>query len=90
MAHPQPAAPLGGAYERQTPLPAKIGAPIVTTGITDAGFEGTNRVSKTVARDAYGCRNPGNQRLRIRTATTRCHRGHLNPAQLRRTTIPAA
>ena len=49
-------------------------------GITNAGSEGTNRVIKTVARDAYGFRNPENQRLRTRTATTRRHRGHLNPA----------
>jgi hypothetical protein len=40
------------------------------TGITNAGSEGTNRVIKTVARDAYGFRNPENQRLRTRTATT--------------------
>jgi transposase len=52
----------------------------LTTGITNAGSEGTNRVIKTVARDAYGFRNPHNQRLRTRTATTRRHRGHLNPA----------
>jgi transposase len=52
----------------------------LTTGITNAGPEGTNRVIKTVARDAYGFRNPENQRLRTRTATTRRHRGHLNPA----------
>jgi transposase len=50
------------------------------TGITNAGSEGTNRVIKTIARDAYGFRNPENQRLRTRTATTRRHRGHLNPA----------
>ena len=50
------------------------------TGITNAGSEGTNRVIKTLARDAYGFRNPENQRLRTRTATTRRHRGHLNPA----------
>jgi transposase len=50
------------------------------TGITNAGSEGTNRVIKTVARDAYGFRNPENQRLRTRAATTRRHRGHLNPA----------
>ena len=36
---------------------------------------------QTVARDAYGFRNPENQRIRTRTATTRRHRGHLNPAQ---------
>ncbi len=52
----------------------------LTTGITNAGSEGTNRVIKTVARDAYGFRNPENQRLRTRCATTRRHRGHLNPA----------
>jgi transposase len=49
------------------------------TGITNAGSEGTNRVIKTVARDAYGFRNPVNQRLRTRCATTRKSRGHLNP-----------
>jgi transposase len=48
------------------------------TGITNA--EGTNRVIKTTARDAYGFRNPENQRLRTRCATTRRGRGHLNPA----------
>jgi transposase len=52
----------------------------LNTGITNAGSEGTNRVIKTLARDAYGFRNPENQRLRTRTATTRRHRGHLNPA----------
>jgi transposase len=52
----------------------------LTTGITNAGSEGTNRVIKTIARDAHGFRNPENQRLRTRTATTRRHRGHLNPA----------
>ncbi|MET8361303.1 ISL3 family transposase [Micromonospora sp. NPDC005171] len=30
----------------------------LTTGITNAGSEGTNRVIKTVARDAYGFRTP--------------------------------
>jgi transposase len=49
------------------------------TGITNAGSEGTNRVIKTIARDAYGFRNPDNQRLRTRCATTRKARGHLNP-----------
>ncbi len=49
------------------------------TRITNAGSEGTNRVIKTIARDAYGFRNPVNQRLRTRTATTRKARGHLNP-----------
>ncbi|MEV0382760.1 ISL3 family transposase [Nonomuraea sp. NPDC050643] len=50
------------------------------TGITNAGSEGTNRVIKTTARDAYGFRNPENQRLRTRCTTTRRSRGHLNPA----------
>ena len=50
------------------------------TGITNAGSEGTNRVIKTVARDAYGFRNPESQRLRTRCATTRKSRGCLNPA----------
>ena len=47
--------------------------------VTNAGSEGTNRVIKTIARDAYGFRNPVNQRLRTRCATTRRTRGHLNP-----------
>ena len=50
------------------------------TGITNAGSEATNRVIETVARNAYGFRNPDNQRLRTRAATTRRHRGYLNPA----------
>jgi transposase len=49
----------------------------IHTGITNAGSEGTNRVIKTCARDAYGYRNPENQRLRTRCATTRRTRGHL-------------
>jgi transposase len=52
----------------------------IHTGITNAGSEGTNRVIKTHARDAYGFRNPENQRLRTRCATTRRARGCLNPA----------
>ncbi|WP_202970782.1 transposase [Saccharothrix sp. ALI-22-I] len=52
----------------------------IDTGITNAGSEGTNRVIKTVARDAYGFRNPVNQRLRTRCATTRRGRGCLNHA----------
>ncbi|MFC4059655.1 ISL3 family transposase [Planomonospora corallina] len=52
----------------------------IRTGITNAGSEGTNRVIKTVGRDAYGFRNPENQRLRTRCATTRKSRGCLNPA----------
>uniref|UniRef100_UPI001EF6785E transposase n=1 Tax=Frankia sp. CiP3 TaxID=2880971 RepID=UPI001EF6785E len=50
------------------------------TGITNAASEGYNRVVKLDARNAYGYRNPTNQRLRTRCATTRRTRGHLNPA----------
>jgi hypothetical protein len=49
----------------------------ITTGVTNAGSEGTNRVIKTDARCAYGYRNPANHRLRARAATTRRARGHL-------------
>jgi transposase len=52
----------------------------IHTGITNAGSEGTDRVIKTIARDAYGFRNPESQRLRTRCATTRRARGCLNPA----------
>jgi transposase len=52
----------------------------IHSGVTNAGSEGTNRVIKTIARDAYGFRNPHNQRLRTRCATTRRARGCLNPA----------
>lgn len=51
----------------------------IHSGVTNAGSEGTNRVIKTVARDAYGFRNPHNQRLRTRRAATRRARGLLNP-----------
>lgn len=51
----------------------------IHTGITNAGSKGTNRVIKTVARDAYGFRNPVNQRLRTHCATTRRARRHLDP-----------
>jgi transposase len=56
----------------------------ITSGVSNAASEGTNRVIKTVARDAYGFRNTENQRLRTRCATTRRGRGclgtNLNPA----------
>lgn len=51
----------------------------ISTGITNAGSEATNRVTKTLARDAYGFRNPVNQRLRTHCSTTRRYRGHLVP-----------
>lgn len=47
-----------------------------TTGVTNAGSEGANRVIKTAARCAFGYRDAANQRLRAR-ATTRRARGHL-------------
>ena len=53
------------------------------TKITNAASEGYNRIVKLDARNAYGYRNPANQRLRTRCATTRRVRGCLNPDQLR-------
>ena len=53
------------------------------TKITNAASEGYNRVVKLDARNGYGYRNPANQRLRTRCATTRRARGCLNPDQLR-------
>lgn len=50
----------------------------IKTGVNNAGSEGTNRVIKTDARAAFGYRNPANQRLRARCATTRRSRGHLS------------
>jgi Transposase len=52
----------------------------IHTGISNATSEGINRVVKLEARKAYGFRNPENQRLRTRSATTRRTRGHLQPA----------
>jgi transposase len=49
----------------------------ILTGVTNAGSEGANRVIKTDARCAFGYRNPANQRLRARCATTRRACGHL-------------
>jgi len=43
----------------------------LTTGITNAGTEATNRTVKTAARTAYGFRNLDNQRRRVRFACTR-------------------
>ncbi|WP_328686192.1 transposase [Streptomyces sp. NBC_00343] len=47
-------------------------------GITNVGSEGTKRDITTIGRDAYGFRNPGNQRLRTRCAATRRARGHFD------------
>jgi transposase len=49
----------------------------IHSGVSNAGSEGHNRVIKTDARCAYGYRNPDNQRLRARLATTRRGRGCL-------------
>ncbi|WP_194894489.1 ISL3 family transposase [Catenulispora pinistramenti] len=49
----------------------------IVSGVSNAGSEGINRSIKTDARAAYGYRNPANQRLRARCATTRRARGHL-------------
>jgi transposase len=46
----------------------------LTTGITNAGTEATNRTVKTAARTAYGFRNLDNQRRRVRFACTRRNR----------------
>jgi transposase len=58
------------------------------TGITNAKSEGVNRVAKLAARNAYGFRNPGNQRLRVRCATTRRARGHLSTRRTSRINRP--
>ena len=43
----------------------------VLTGVTNARSESLNRIAKLEARQAYGFRNPANQRRRVRTACTR-------------------
>jgi hypothetical protein len=45
-----------------------------STARSNAASEGTNRVIKLEARNAYGFRNPTNQQLRSRAASTRRHR----------------
>ena len=52
---------------------------LIDTNLSNAKSEGYNRVVKLDARNAYGYRNPDNQRLRTRCATTRRNRGCLNP-----------
>lgn len=56
----------------ETWWPAVLAA--ITTGYTNARSEGYNRLAKHVGRDAFGFRNPSNQRRRIRWACTRQHR----------------
>lgn len=46
----------------------------ITTGYSNARSEGYNRLAKHVGRDAFGFRNPANQRRRIRWSCTRQHR----------------
>jgi hypothetical protein len=48
-------------------------------GITNAAGEGINRVIKLEARNAYGFRNPVNQRLRSRCASIRAARRPAKP-----------
>jgi hypothetical protein len=43
----------------------------IHTGITNAASEGINRLIKLEARNAFGFRNPTNQRLRSRCASIR-------------------
>lgn len=52
--------------------PAVLAA--ITTGHSNARSEGYNRLAKHVGRDAFGFRNPVNQRRRIRWSCTRQHR----------------
>jgi len=53
----------------------------ILTGITNAASEGNNRLIKLEARNAFGFRNPTNQRLRSRCATTRRARRDRLPDQ---------
>jgi transposase len=46
----------------------------ILTGHSNARSEGYNRLAKHVGRNAFGFRNPVNQRRRIRWACTRQHR----------------
>jgi transposase len=52
--------------------PAVLAA--ITTGYSNARSEGLNRLAKHVGRDAFGFRNPTNQRRRIRWFCTRQQR----------------
>ena len=50
----------------------------VITGVTNATAESLNRLAKLEARQAYGFRNPLNQRRRVRIACTRGDRRSRN------------
>jgi transposase len=52
------------------------------TGVTNAASEGINRLIKLEARNAFGFRNPVNQRLRSRCATIRAALRSTKPGQL--------
>lgn len=54
----------------------------ILTGVTNAASEGINRLIKLEAHNAYGFRNPINQRLRSRCATRRKAWRQTQPAQL--------
>jgi transposase len=58
---------LAGTIERWWP---QIEA-FILTGVTNAASEGVNRLIKLEARNAFGFRNPVNQRLRSRCASVR-------------------
>jgi transposase len=57
----------------------------ITTGYSNARSEGYNRLAKHQGRNAFGFRNPINQRRRIRWSCTRQHRR----ASAARSTLPA-
>jgi len=57
----------------------------ITTGYSNARSEGYNRLAKHQGRNAFGFRNPVNQRRRIRWSCTRQHRR----ASAARNTLPA-
>jgi transposase len=56
----------------------------ILTGVTNAASEGINRLIKLEARNAFGFRNPTNQRLRSRCASIRAARRQAKPGYLRR------
>jgi transposase len=51
----------------------------IHTGVTNAASEGVNRLIKLEARNAFGFRNPANQRLRSRCASVRAASGRAKP-----------
>jgi len=57
----------------------------VITGVTNATSESLNRLAKLEARQAYGFRNPLNQRRRVRIACTRGYRRRSRSATPKRT-----